>query len=178
MELIPEGYYNAVAAESANEHGSTAYAHLCESKNGKKQVAVRFQILDGAYAGRTITWYGFFTTKTWERTTESLRYCGFRGNDILDVERQELRQPVSLTVEHDTYDGKTRAKVAWVNAQGGGVLKISQLDEAKRAEFAGLMSSKLAEVPEHDVPAVAAPSPADDGWGDSSHAGPDDDIPF
>jgi hypothetical protein len=182
MELIPEGYYNAVAVESPNGDGVMAYAHLCEAKTGTKQVAVRFRITDGAYQGRTFTWFGTFTTKSWERTAESLRYCGFKGSDILDVEKQELRQPVNITLEHDNYsdDGKTRVKVAWVNALGGGAIRIQQLDQAKRAEFRGLMQGKLDSVPEHDAPAVqaSAEQPRPD-WGNTGGASdPFDDVPF
>ena len=87
-------------------------------QDNKKQIAVTFRILEGEDQGLNITWFGYFTAKTYERTCEALRYCGWRGNQLDDL--GTLDQKVQIVVEHEEYEGKNRAKVAWVNAFGSG----------------------------------------------------------
>ncbi len=55
-------------------------AALGLTSKGTDQIAVTFELLDPA--GERITWYGFFTEKTTDRTLESLRHCGWKGNDL------------------------------------------------------------------------------------------------
>jgi hypothetical protein len=64
-------------------------ADFGESEKGTQFIAVTFVIEfagDGDSPGtsETITWFGYCTDKTSERTIESLRYCGctFPGSDI------------------------------------------------------------------------------------------------
>lgn len=78
--LIPPGYYRAVAVPVQTDDGET-YVQFGETKDGNPQVAVTFAILDGSQQGRRSTWFGYFTEKTTKRTIESLRYCGFKGDD-------------------------------------------------------------------------------------------------
>ena len=91
---------------------------------GDKQtpaVSVIFEIIDGDAAGDRIKWDGWLTEKTADRTMESLRYCGW-NTDMLDDLAGVTDNEVSLTIEPEVNerDGKTYARVKWVNRVGGG----------------------------------------------------------
>ncbi len=189
-DMIPEGYYNATAVPVATDNGPQK-VQFGFTKENKRQVAVCFEILDGEYAGHKLTWFGYFTEKTTERTIQALRYCGFRGDDLMAANDQALDQAVSITVEHAEYLGKVSAKVAWVNAPGGGGFKLSapmKKDDLRR--FAAEMKMAVRGIP--DAPgekAVRGSSPGSDGddAGDAPGTGDrhvgkgraaEDDIPF
>lgn len=92
------------------------------SSKGTAQVAVTYEVTDGPAAGNSITWIGFFTDGTTERTIESLQNSGWKGTDLTELDGLEgeklfaaLGNEVSLTIENETYEGKTRPRVRWVN---------------------------------------------------------------
>lgn len=114
---------------------------LGETGSGAEQVAVEFIILtEGADIDR-ITWFGYFTDKTWERTIESLRYMGWKGQDLSQLDGLDANE-VDLVIDDETYEGKTRAKVQWVNRVGGLALK-APLSGDKRKAFAASMRDKI-----------------------------------
>lgn len=94
MSELQAGTYKAVAVP-VDVDGMSTYAQFGMTKggNGKaptKQVAVQFELLEGPAAGARLTWFGYFTEKTWQRTVEALRYCGFKGDDLMDASAQQL----------------------------------------------------------------------------------------
>ncbi len=112
-DLLPKGTYAARAVEAA----------LGKTRKGGEQVAVLFEIVDGDAAGRRITWYGYFTDKTVDRTLESLEHCGWAGASIQDLSGVTARE-VAIVVDHEEdLEGVLRAKVRWVNSQGGLAMK-------------------------------------------------------
>lgn len=132
--MISEGKVKARAVE----------ADLGTTNNGKEQIAVCFRILEGPDDGQHITWYGYFSDAAQQRTLESMRHCGWEGDDIAAINPQNMcgldANEVQLVIEHDTYNGKTAAKVQWVNKTGaGGVALNSRMDDAQRRAFAARM---------------------------------------
>lgn len=108
--MIEKGTYTAKAVEWK----------LGVTGTGKEQIAVLFQLEDGSQ----ITWYGYFTEKTTERTLDSLEYMGWDGVDIsnpVGLDRNEVR----VVIDHEVseQDGKTYARVKWVNQMGGLAVK-------------------------------------------------------
>jgi hypothetical protein len=103
-ELHQEGRFRGRAIEGA----------WGRSLGGTEQVAVMFHVLD---TDAKLTWYGFLTEKTSERTMNSLLACG-----VSDLESLEGlgSDEVELVIEHEEYNGKTRAKIQWVNRLGTG----------------------------------------------------------
>lgn len=133
MELLPKGYYRARAIAG----------QLSTSKNkGTPQVELEFELLDEQYLGRRVNWCGYFTEKTEARTLESLRHCGWQGDDLTDLAGISDNE-VQLVIDHEDYDGKTYARVQWVNRLGGVGFGAPMEDAAKRA-FAARMRSKAA----------------------------------
>lgn len=131
--MILPGKYDAVATEY--QWGT--------STNGKTQVAVCFQILEGPQSGQYITWYGYFTGKAEKITLKALRACGWKGDDLMQL--GELDQRVSIVIENEEHEGKTHAKVQWVNAPGGGIALKNPLGNEELRMFAAKMKARAAE---------------------------------
>jgi hypothetical protein len=110
---------------------------LGTTDNGKDYIGVFFKIEEGEFLGETITWYGYFTEKTEQRTIESLRYCGWEGHDFTKLEGLS-RNPVKIVIDEEEYEGKKRLKVQWVNRLGSMAIK-NTMDDKKRAAFSARM---------------------------------------
>src|SRR5262249_27702083 len=118
-------------------------------KKSTSFVLVNFEITQGEHAGEILSWNGYFTTNTEERTIESLRYCGceFPGNDITDLTGIH-RSEVQIVVEHEEYqtdsgETKTAAKVAWVNSLGRTISVDQRMDDAAKAAFKARMMGRV-----------------------------------
>ena len=154
-ELHPAGRFRATAKE-----GDYGYA-----KTGTEQVAVLFELETGS----RLTWYGYLTEKTQDRTIESLLHCGVSNIETLaGLGSKE----VELVVQHEAdQEGKTRARVAFVNALGSGgvAMKTRMSDGARKSVAARLKGNFMKMQREQGV----APALKRD---DAPLA--DDDIPF
>jgi hypothetical protein len=134
------GKYRARAVESG----------LGKASTGTEQVAVKFQLLD---ENLSIVWYGYFSDKTYERTVESLRSCGWKGSDPTELDNFATSglgaEEVELVIEQETSIDQsggqgTRARVRWVNKPGAGGIGLKakmEPDEAK--SFAARMKAKI-----------------------------------
>ena len=129
--MLPNGKYRARAKSAA----------LGLTGTGKEQVGVEFEILTEGHTGESITYYGFFTEDTTERTIKSLRVCGWQGSDLDNLDGIDANE-VELDVEEDTYNGKTSAKVKWINKPGGLAMR-AQLDPAQARSFAQRMKGAI-----------------------------------
>src|SRR6478609_8650524 len=116
--MIPAGSYQAVAKEFVFGRAST----------GSEQIVVSFEIANGDQVGQRIAWRGYFTEKTEERTLESLEYAGWDGVSLGKLSGLGSK-PCVIVVEHEEgQDGKTYAKVQWVNSLGGGMSVKEKLE--------------------------------------------------
>jgi hypothetical protein len=114
---------------------------LGESKSGKEQVGVEFEILTPDAEFKTLTWYGYFTEKTLDRTIESLRIMGWTGNDLEQLSGLDTNE-VDLVVDEEEYEGKLHTKVQWVNRVGGLQIK-APLSPEKTRSFAAAMKDRI-----------------------------------
>lgn len=182
--MIAKGKYKAKATEGV--YGTA-------KNKGTTFVRVSFQVVDGPEAGNYVTWDGYFTENTNERTIESLRHCGctFPGNDITNLEGLTTND-VQVVVEHESYtikegenagQEKTVARVAWVNSLGTyGVPEDQRLDDAGKKSFAARMKGLLMATGKKS----ASPNrPASGNGAAPSRGGPpagggydNDEIPF
>jgi hypothetical protein len=168
--MLEAGRYKARGVEAA----------LGVAKTGTEQIAVLVEVTEGPDAGAQITWYGFFTEKTTERTLESLRHLGWEGDDLTELDGITANV-VSIVVEHeeDQRTGEPRARVKWINGPGGLAMK-DRMDPGTAKAFAQRM--KGAAVASRGG---AAPRPAGNGRpqqhrqtrAPAPEVG-DDDIPF
>lgn len=151
---------------------------MCETKGGAEQVAVECAILndDGTDADMKITWFGFFTDKTWKRSIEALRFFGWTGNDVTDLTGLDANV-VDLVIAHEEWEGKTRAKVQWVNAPGGGLALKAPLVGDKAKAFAAKMKALIQDKEKGSAPAANGKKPAAKKPSPAP-SGESEDIPF
>lgn len=138
------------------------------SKQGDPMIALRFICADG----KSRDWFGSMHTEGSQAITfKSLIVLGFTGADPLELAAGvesgllDVTKTVSLVVEDETYNGKTREKVRWINEVGGGGFKnVIEKDQVK--QFAG-MNLKAAFAAQKAILPKPAPKAQDD-----------EDVPF
>lgn len=175
--MIEKGTYTARAVQW--DWGTT--------KDGKEQVAVQMEIVEGQFQGWCITWYGYFTDKTKQRTIESLKYMGWRGDDIMTMTGMgDLLCQIVVDHEQQTEGkraGEWVAKVRWVNRLGGGgPIKLDRpMDMAAKRMFAAKLKMHARQVPDVvggckvENRAPTQKEPQDEA---PRNAREDEDIPF
>jgi hypothetical protein len=144
--MIANGVYRARAIQGA----------LGQASTGKDQVAVEFELLTEGMEGQHITWFGYFTDPTWERTVESLRTCGWQGDDLSDLTGLGSSE-VDLVIEQEEYDGKIYARVKWINKPGGMSLKAPMSPERAK-QFASEMKGRILSLKKNGAAKPAAKS--------------------
>lgn len=132
--------------------GTVTGSALGTTSTGNPQIAIGFDVHLRDEDGRTLslpmTWYGFFTDKTYEQTDKALQALGF------DVATQDLETlnpdepsdtPIcgaeaSLVLEHDD---QGRILIRWVNKPGGGLALRDRMDRGQAASLAKQMRAKM-----------------------------------
>lgn len=147
---------------------------LSRAGTGTDQAEVEFEIIQGPFQGCSIVWRGFFTEKTAERSLESLRYCGWQGDDIAAWTGMGSRNVEIIIEDKANQDGKVFPKVKWVNRLGssggsGGLKMKAPMDDAQKRQFAARIRDLARQV--KALPPVTREPGVDDGPGE-------DDIGF
>lgn len=113
-------------------------AGMSKTKAGRERAEVDF-----AVEGETLTWAGYFGDNVdsggkslTERTFDALRACGLKDDDLSRL-HELAGGEASVTVEHEEYEGKTRAKIRFVNP-----LRARMAPEEAKA-FAQRMRDKI-----------------------------------
>lgn len=167
--------------DAGKYYGHAVEAVLGTTSTGKDQIAVVFELDEPV--GQRITWYGYFTEATEDRTIESLRATGWKGLDFSvfaygNELPADVTETVELVVEHEQgNDGIWRAKVRWVNKSSGLTVR-DPMDAPRAAQFAQRMRARLAAF---DAKIGAKPTPKatpKPKAAPSSAPVSDDDIPF
>lgn len=127
--MIPAGNYRAQALDG----------HLGYTLKGNEQIVIRFEIVEGPQKDQSIVWYGFFSDACFNRTIQSLRHCGWKGDDVSDLTGIDTRE-VDIVVEHSEYKGKVTPTVRWVNQAGGG----AGMSPTQASDFAESIKSRIA----------------------------------
>lgn len=145
---------------------------LGETSKGTPEAAVEFIFTHPDMEGASITWHGYLSESTFDRTVEGLRHCGWTGDDLANMEGLDANE-VDLVIENEEYEGKTRPKVRWVNKAGGLALKERMAPE-KAKTFAASMRGRIraADAAKGVKPANGGGKPAEPPPMDDS------DIPF
>ncbi len=174
---IQPGKYRARAQADSVQFG--------ESKNGKEQIAITFDLLDetDTETGHTITWFGFFTEKTEARTIESVGHCGWDMATGPTNAHRVADNVVELVIEDEEYEGKVRTKVQWINRIGAKFAFERPMDQGRAGALFARIKARAAAKPgavpaaQPRRPAPQRPAPASDL--DGGNGGADDDqIPF
>lgn len=178
---IGEGKHRAIG-EGKHRAKAKAWA-LGETGTGKEQIGICFDFLD--LPGEEMTWYGFFTDGTLERTIKSMRTCGWQGSDLTELDTLGTNE-VTLVVEEEEYpegSGEFTLKVQWINGTGGLAMKKA-LDEGGIKSFAARMKAQIlavdpATASQHaKKPAAKKPAPRQAAPDDAPPHGDADGPPF
>jgi hypothetical protein len=169
VSLIEEGTYRARPLRG----------QLGMTGTGKEQVGVEWLLLDGT--NRRIWSYHFFSSdKAIEISMEALRNAGFRGNDLSDLSSlthfdDQPTPECELVIQHEEYNGRTSAKVKFVNS-GGGMGMSNPLDGNQARAFAARMRGAIAAFDQARGSGAARlpqkPQPPEE------FQASDDDVPF
>lgn len=128
---IQDGKYRAKAKSWA----------LAEASTGNPEVAVEFEFAIDESQTASLTWHGFLGDNTFDRTIESLRFCGWTGDDLTDLSGLDTKEVV-IVIENEEYKGKVSPKIQWVNRAGGLAVKTPMSAE-KAKTFAAAMRGKI-----------------------------------
>jgi hypothetical protein len=141
--MILAGNYRAQAVDG----------HLSYTSKGNEQVVVKLVIAGGPQDGQHITWFGFFSDACFDRTIQSLRYCGWKGDDVSALDGLDANE-VEIVVEHSEYKGKVTPTVRWINQAGGGAgmspVQARDFAESVKGRIAGMTA--VEPEPDGDVP--------------------------
>lgn len=132
----------------------------CTDK-GSEYIAVSFEILEGEHAGKRVTWPGYFTDKTTDRTIDSLRYCGWSCDNIAALTGMGTAD-VEIVVEVEDYqarDGawKKASRVRWVNRPSSLQVR-GAMDAAAAKSFAERMMGNVIQRRQNGGAAPATPT--------------------
>lgn len=172
--MIPEGTFRA-----ARRNGRGAIRVVEIGKNKTPCLEVDLRIIDeGPINGSAITFQGWLTDGAWKKTVEALRVLGWIGNDISEVpdlaDAGALANECEIVIEHEEYNGKVRAKIAWLNAPGGRGTKITG---SALTSFAERLKSSIASVPMPEGVKPSSAPAATRPTASAASAPPTDDIP-
>lgn len=173
MSQIEDGTYRARAMPGTAQLGYTS--------KGTEQVVVGFEFQDAPHKGQKIAWYGYFSEATAERTIESLRFCGWTGDDLFDLSTvgSPESSDVDIVIESEEDEqGKRRTRVRWVNRRGIGMALKEKMNEQQARDFAKRMKGAvLAQKQKSGTPKSNASRPI---GGNPNEAPPhtDDDLGF
>jgi hypothetical protein len=185
--MLPAGTYAAVVSPVETQSGLLPIQFGPGTEKSPFTAVLSFEILRGPQAGQHISAFLYFGEKSVNRSMESLRVCGFKGDDLDKFVDQTPDQEVQIVVEHETYDGQTRAKIKWINSPSRGFVFEQPLDQKNLRMFSAQMKGKLKTIKEvagkkaeREPPTPAAASEEGSGWSgnDQPDPPPADDLPF
>ena len=154
---IPDGRYLAVVVpqEVEVDGGGVASTMLqfgwtgaAGAQNRKPQVVAYCQIIEGPETGWRGPWFGFMGKDSYERTMQSLRYAGMIGNDV--TKPGPMNRVIEIEVANETYEGKTRSKIQWINDPNGvrGLKLKNPMSAQELKEFVARMAGHFKKLPE------------------------------
>ncbi len=132
--LLPEGDYPVKAVKH----------RMGFSGNENEQIGILLNVTDGEYKGRRLLYYGTFTDAGMEFTIKAMRALGMQGDDIeRDAHTMYTSNAQAVAVvQHETYQGKTRAKVKWIN--GADVVMKHEMNPNELSAFSKRMKANFA----------------------------------
>lgn len=165
-------------------------AQFAPSKNGNQQIAIPVEVTQGEHAGETITWIAVFHDTAdrngvtgSERIIQSLQYMGWQGDDLTELTdisdeqaMQLLPNEVQISCDVETYEGKTRLKVQWVNEIGAG--RFAFKDPTSKNDLRSFAAQMKATVRAARGPSGTRPSGGGNAKPTPPVGTPSDDIPF
>jgi hypothetical protein len=95
-------------------------------------VALTFEFKDDTSL-RQLTWFGYLSDAAIGIAIKGMITAGLKSNDLLTLLGPEAfhDKEVQITVENEEYDGKTRARIKWINEISGSKWKNMEPTNAR-----------------------------------------------
>lgn len=175
-------------AKCTNDHGATTFGN----PDKPPRYYIYFQLLEGPDKGKRIVETYALSGAGLEFTKKVLKTCGYDPSCGKLPSECVLDKEVFLVIEDDTYQGKTRSRVKYVNDPnytGNSKLSENKLDAKQSAVLLGDLvaawrsEEKSSASPQTKATAYAPPTIASRGApkhsnGKAAAQQEDDDIPF
>lgn len=134
---------------------------IAEPKDATKKPEVRLTFeFDENGTNRQVNYKGFLTDAAAEYTIKNLITCGMKSDKLSSLTQPGAfeNKEISITVEHEEYNGKTYARVKWINDLGGSKFKALTPEIAERSldHFSAYVKGMRAEM------GAPAPKPESD----------------
>lgn len=126
---------------------------VSQTKAGDPQVFVTFKFTDGPNIGKTVTWFGGFSSdKARDYTLKNLMTLGLRGNSVSALakgmtESESLLDHITqfeLELENHEYQGKTSVRVKFINGPGSAPKFENALNEMQAKQKLSAVDNALA----------------------------------
>ncbi len=146
-------------------------------KTGSDYVKIPVEVTEGEHKGETAVAALYLTENALDYTTRRLAMVfKFDGNypALAAGKVTFVDMPCQIETENETYDGKTRLKVKWLNPPGGSLPDVKPMDASKLSSLLKKIATKGKAVAKDELSkAPAAPAP-------KAPAAPEegDDVPF
>lgn len=150
-------------------------------EQGEKQtpfVRIPLVVTEGEHAGKIITYKAWLSIGAFDNTIKRLaEVFGFDGDlASLHLGKQSLAgKPCNIQTDCETYQGKDRIKVAWLNPPGGGGAK--PLEESKVNSIIGKLNAKAKAIAKSVKTAAPAVKPKADPGSFAAMVDGEDDVP-
>ncbi len=148
-----------------------------ESKEkGTPFVRIPLIVSEGSEIGKYAVWYGYLSDAAFERTIEVLvKAFGFNGDleGLYSGKISFVGDPCQIVTELESYQGKERCKVRWLNPPGGG--PVQKMDENKVRTLIGQLQRKSVALAKNIRATATVPAPAS---AMPKETVADDDVPF
>lgn len=109
----------------------------------REYLKVGLEVTQGEHAGKTVSDSWYFTDAAYDLTVKRMRAFGWKGVDLGDLSTLGCEE-ADIVCQNDTFKGKTRLKVKFVNALGDSPDRVSApLNAGELKSFAARMRAKI-----------------------------------
>lgn len=183
-----------------NDPGDAGW--FAESKQQQTPyIRIPFTVTEGPAKGRIGVYQAWLTDSAFDNTIKRLKEVFAFDGDLEALYNRRVSfagKKCNIQTEAETYQGKTKIKIAWLNPPGGGGGGLKPIDKAKASSLLAKLSSRgkaIAKTAEAKVSSGPEPRPdpfpsnagtrtetATSGAGSTTDVLPadpeDDDVPF
>jgi hypothetical protein len=110
-----------------------------------EQIGLRLLITEGANKGKTLLWYGSFHPNAKDITLKALKSIDLIET-VFSASEGSIQNgaPGVAVVRHETYEGKVRARVAFIN--GADIVMKKEMNDGELGAFRNRMRGELARM--------------------------------